>query len=210
MFLFIDTETTDTFNFKVQASDPCQPDMIEMSAALFDADRRLVQCLSTLVRCPNIDGWKIEPNAEALHGISNDLCQQYGTHPNRCLAILNRMAERANLVVAHNVKFDLAVLNTASVRNNVPLARSLVTGPFYCTMERATDICCFPFPDGTGNKWPKLEEAYEFFTGRERIEPAHCGLYDVLACADVFFALRREPTEAVYLDELLNVLCETK
>ena len=45
MFLFIDTETTGRVNFERPASDECQPDMIELSAALFTENKRLVQVL---------------------------------------------------------------------------------------------------------------------------------------------------------------------
>jgi DNA polymerase-3 subunit epsilon len=216
MYLFIDTETTGKVDFKRPASDWCQPDILELSAALFDADKRLVQCFSTLVRCPHAGGWRIEPEAGAVHGITNEMCEQYGMLRFRCLGILNEMAIRARLVIAHNLKFDLAVINTAALRaatdplvDYFDLDPNLTEGPFYCTMGRATDICRIPFPNGGNDyKWPKLEEAYEFFTGCE-LGVAHRGLYDVLACADIFFELRKDEREAAYIDDLLNVSRET-
>ena len=205
MFLFIDTETTGRVNFERPASDECQPDMIELSAALFTENKRLVQAISTLVTCPRPEGWRIEPEAQSVHGITNEMCAEYGMPPYQCLAILNGMSIAARLTIAHNVRFDLAVIDTAVTRiGNLIGLRAVTDGPSYCTMKRSADICRIPFPDGTGHKWPKLEEAYQFFTGRE-FPNAHQGLYDVLACADLFFELRKDEREAEYINHVLEV-----
>ncbi len=209
MFLFIDTETTGKVDFKRPASDECQPDMLELSAALFDADKRLVQCLSTLVQCPNPGGWKIEPEALAVHGITNEACEQYGMTVLHCLDTLGQLAMRAELMIAHGARFDLTVIHTATIRSKNLVAPLQLQKPVYCTMKRATNICRIPFPNGGNDyKWPKLEEAYEFFTGCE-LGVAHRGLYDALACADVFFEVRKDEREAAYIDGLLNVSRET-
>ena len=56
-------------------------------------------------------------------------------------------------------------------------------------MKTATPICKIRKKDGkVGNKWPKLEEAIEFFYG-EKLEGAHSAIVDIKATRRLFHTL---------------------
>ena len=54
---------------------------------------------------------------------------------------------------AYNKKFDFDFLRD----------RGLVIRDLPCPMILATDICKIPHANGYGNKWPKVQEAWDFF-----------------------------------------------
>ena len=57
-----------------------------------------------------------------------------------------------------------------------------------CPMKISTDICKIPSPRG-GYKWPKVEEAYEFFFGKTEYIEKHRGADDAFHEADIVMEL---------------------
>ncbi len=59
-----------------------------------------------------------------------------------------------------------------------------------CPMKLATPICKLPHFNGrSGYKWPKVEEAWEYFFGNTGYVEAHRGLDDAKHEAEIVFAL---------------------
>lgn len=56
-----------------------------------------------------------------------------------------------------------------------------------CPMKLSTDIC--KIPSMRGYKWPKVEEAYEFFFGKTDYIEAHRGADDAFHEADIVYEL---------------------
>ena len=57
-----------------------------------------------------------------------------------------------------------------------------------CPMKLSTDICKLPSPRG-GYKWPKVQEAYDFFFGKNDYIETHRGADDAFHEADIVFEL---------------------
>lgn len=57
-----------------------------------------------------------------------------------------------------------------------------------CPMKLSTDICMLPSPRG-GYKWPKVQEAYDFFFGKTEYIETHRGADDAFHEADIVFEL---------------------
>lgn len=58
-----------------------------------------------------------------------------------------------------------------------------------CPMKISTNICKLPKSNGFGYKWPKVEEAYEFFFGKTEYIEAHRGADDAYHEADIVYEL---------------------
>lgn len=188
MYLFFDTETTGKFDFKAAVEAPHQPRVVQIGAIVTDESGAVMGELNSLVKC---DGWKIEEEAAAIHGITTERCDAFGLSIKGVLEILRRMAGPVKTVVAHNVNFDRNML----VRESHLLS---VDYPFsglqeFCTMEATTEI--LKLPGNYGYKWPKLQEAYKHFFGVE-FEGAHDAMADIRATKDVFFKLQEVAKEA--------------
>ncbi len=57
------------------------------------------------------------------------------------------------LATAYNKDFDFKFLRD----------RGLIINDLPCPMILATDVCNIPHPNGYGKKWPKVQEAWDFF-----------------------------------------------
>lgn len=196
--LFFDTETNGT--------DPKTSYICQLAAMLTDPEGNTKTEINTLIR-PR--GWEIPESAAAVHGITQEDCENYGIPVEIAVGWFAILAEQSSTVVAHNIKFDLDML--------VPNMDSIVYKRFigldrYCTMDACTDIVKSPLtqkqidardrnrlPDGT-YKWeppggwpdyknPTLQECYQHFFGRE-FEDAHDAMADVRACRDIYFKVR--------------------
>ena len=191
MYLFFDTETTGLADCRKPASDPCQPHICQLGAILCDEHGFVKAEMNLLVRP---DGWVIPESATAIHGISQDAAERYGLSIKGVLSVLERLLRMSETVVAHNLNFDLSMLEI-EVEREPDIALSLSKKPF-CTMERSTDVVRIPSTPRmsacgmTQFKNPNLQEAYRHFFGAE-FEGAHDAMADVRACRDVFFALKR-------------------
>ncbi len=58
-----------------------------------------------------------------------------------------------------------------------------------CPMLLSTDVCKIPSPRGRGYKWPKVQEAYDFFFPNNEYIEKHRGADDAFYEADIVFKL---------------------
>lgn len=177
-FLFFDTETTGKLG----------PDthIVQLAALLTDEEKPLSQ-MNVLIK-PN--NWIIPEEVVAIHGITTEKCEEHGIPIVEALQKLDYLAKQADVVVAHNYWFDCEMVKLERKRLN------LLPGPCgatFCTMQASTEILQLPGRFGKF-KWPKLQEAYQFFFGEE-FEGAHDAMNDVHACSKIFFELRRRGME---------------
>lgn len=186
--LIFDTETTGMVKWKEPPEHPGQPDLVQLAMLLVERDDWSIKARGSYV-VQLADGVRIDPEAEATHGISKEDCARYGVPPIVAVSLFNQLCIQADVIVAHNISFDRAIMQTALYRlGNKPdrmEGKSLV-----CTKEATTDV--LKLPGKYGNyKWPTLAEAYRHYTGLE-VEGAHDALADTLACLQVYRALVSE------------------
>lgn len=196
MILFFDTETTGLPDFRAPFDHPSQPHLVQLAALLTEEDGTERASFSILVQPPE---GGIPQAAAAVHGISTEIAQRCGVSNARAVAMWDELAGRADMLVAHNIRFDLAVMSSAW-RRVLSARRPDLTAEYgqralFCTMKAAAPIVNLPPTERmlaagfTGPKSPKLEECVRHFFG-EQLTGAHDALTDVRACARVFFHLR--------------------
>lgn len=195
MYLFFDTETTGLPDFYAPDRLGIQPHVVQLAALLTDANGVERASLKALIKP---DGWTIPAGASRVHGISTEDCAAFGIPIKHAAAVFNRMLDNATVLVAHNIKFDLFLLDVECRRlGKTDFADD--KGQF-CTMEESAPIVNLPPTErmvAAGfdkPKPPKLEECIRHFFG-EDLAGAHDAMADVRACARVFFELRRRDEE---------------
>ena len=174
--LFFDTETT---GFK---SSTYTPRLVQLGAILQDTEtgRILAEFNGMIIT----EGFPIPEAASNIHGITNELADLNGFPIDAVDKIFAAMASCSDLVVAHNIQFDLGI-----VKDNLPLSTDVISGKEqYCTMLNSTDLVGIKKSHGGGNKWPRLTEAYRHFFETD-FDNAHDAMADVRACRDVYFKL---------------------
>lgn len=181
MILVFDTETTGKADFRSPANDPRQPHLVQLGAQLLD-DKLTVR--SELNRIIKPNGWIIPKEASDVHGITQEIAEQYGFDLLDVAGEFYRMATRAKVMVCHNFDFDELIVSAQMHRLDYDgdwwLADEVVR---FCTMKHMTDVCAIPGPYGF--KWPRLQEAFQYCFKRE-FDGAHDAMADVRACADIY------------------------
>lgn len=180
--LFFDTETSDLPDYK-SPPGPHQPHVLQLAAVLAEgaSGNGPERVLATLVKP---EGWTIDPGAQEKHGISAERAAAEGIAIAQALEQFDELLKKADLVVAHNIKFDRLLMDSEYLR----LTRRPAWPRAFCTMETCTNI--LRLPGRYGFKWPRLDEAYRYFFNAEN-PGAHDALSDVRACQAIFQELHR-------------------
>ena len=191
--LFYDTETTGLPDFKAPSESAHQPHIVQLAALLVDMDtRETIQSMDVIIR-PG--GWTIPDEVAAVHGITTQHALDVGIPESMAVSMFMELWSGRNRV-AHNQQFDARIVRTALMRYvDTEAADIWKEGAAECTAIMATPICQLPptakMVRAGFNKFktPNLGEAYRHFTGNELVN-AHSAMADVLACRDVYFAIK--------------------
>lgn len=193
MITVFDTETTGFYDDRSAPDDPRQPYIVQLAAKLFDDDGKQMSEFSFIIDPGIGDGIDIPKRASDVHGITNEIAVEFGVSIEFALSAFTHLYQRSELVVAHNMKFDRAIIETAIARHYGK--HMALRKPLFCTMEAATSIVNLPPTErmiaaGINKpKPPKLEECVSHFF-KETLDGAHDAMVDVTACARVYFHLK--------------------
>jgi DNA polymerase-3 subunit epsilon len=191
MILFFDTETTGFFDDRLPVDHEAQPYIVQLAAQLCEDSGEPVGGFSFIVHYPGVS---IPERAAAVHGITTEKAEKLGIEPEYAMSAFEHLYRRADLVCAHNIKFDKGVIETAIARHYgkaMPLRKQL-----FCTMETASPIVNLPPTERmlaagfTKPKPPKLEECIRHFFGEE-LDGAHDAMVDLAACKRVYLELKK-------------------
>lgn len=196
--LFFDTETTGLPGrpepgFGQTHSSDGQPRLVNL-AWLKHIDNKATGACDMLVRP---DGFHMPPRATMLTGITEGMLLVKGLDEKIVLDAFMLAVRGADLLVGHNIAFDIAVVASrlrAAGRDDD--AALLESRPSFCTMESSTDLCRLPkSPDKRYDydgeyKYPRLSELHRFLF-KEDFESAHTALADVKATARCYFELKK-------------------
>lgn len=188
-FLFIDTETTG-FHKGGDLIQQGQARVCQLAMLLTDASGKSLHEFSSLIKP---DNWTIGKGAQEAHGFTDHDCERFGISGKGATVLYQRIASISTLIIAHNIGFDRKLMEIEEAYTGLPP----LTRPWYCTQDASTPIVNLPPTEkmvAAGRNHAKtcgLEEALEFFCGRTLGETAHNAMYDVQACRDIFFAIRK-------------------
>ena len=199
MYLIFDTETTGLpRSYKAPITDTDNwPRLVQLSWQLHAADGKLLNQQDYIVKP---EGFTIPFNSEKVHGISTDRALQEGHPLKEVLKIFHKDVEQAQVLVGHNVDFDINITGAEYVRTQMP------TGPLMETQNldtktESTEFCAIPGGRGGRYKWPTLSELHNKLFGVGFYE-AHNSAFDVDATARCFFGLLKERVVKPHTDEV--------
>lgn len=185
--LTFDTETSGLPLFKEPYHDPRQPWVMQLTAVVSD-DTRVYHTYSTLIRH---DGRDADQGAIDVHGLTLDMCKQFGASEERAIAEFGRMLMGVDLLVGHNIKFDMLLLCGMYHRVLPTFIPNLLAIPTCCTMSESTNL--LKLPGRYGYKWSKLTELHGALFNGEEFD-AHDALADVMATRRCFYELLARET----------------
>jgi DNA polymerase-3 subunit alpha len=217
--LFFDTETTGLIPNGAMSIDQ-YPHIIQLSYILYDTQTdTTVETFNQYVRlAPKV---VISDIITTLTGITREMCN-HGIPIVDCLRSFRNAYLKADLLVAHNMKFDLEMIRCEIKRYIQPLFSTSSTydiddvtafmnmfkrnKPTYCTMLKSTELCDIrKTPDSNYKKYPKLSELFQKLYADESL-PAnlHNSMTDVLVCLRCYMHMTgmKEITRAEFNDML--------
>lgn len=182
--LFFDTETTGKWDFSLDHTHIKQPELIQIGAILRDDNGAIRAEIDAVVYTES----KIEQGAYEKHGISTELTEKTGISLKAASLIFEDLVHISDRIVGHNVDFDIKIMKRALWKSGLDYT-VFDEKQKYCTMKLTTDVCRIVVPGRKGFKWPKLEEAYKYFTNQEIVN-AHKAIADVRACISIYDGLK--------------------
>jgi len=186
--LTFDTETSsfyDKFKPLTRAAQTVQ--LLEVAAILSEGDT-ILNSISLYVRPVDLDGLKVDPKAFQAHGIDRPRLESAGVPPKVAVAMFNNILRMADRIVAHNVEFDLSIMQIAYDECGVSPGL-LKAAKTVCTVQSSKNVLKIVTPGKSGYKYPTLTEAYAALVDPAGFTGAHGAWADANACWKVFRAL---------------------
>lgn len=186
--LFFDTETTGLWNKRLPSGHEGQPRIAQIAALLEDSETREEIMRIDLILYRD---QPIPVESSRIHGTTTEKSQAIGLGENAALDVFCDMVAVSDLLVAHNIEFDVNVINNAArLLSGNPGLNVFQGKQQFCTMQAATPVCKFRNKHGGPDYgWPKLELAVPHLLGREPTA-AHRAIGDVIDCRDLFWHLQ--------------------
>ena len=174
MYLFFDTETTGLEN----------PQLVQLAYILSDENGRIIEQDDFIVK-PY--GFEIPTDAVKFHGITTEIANEKGVRASEALANFKRVLNKADNVIAHNVAFDVKVMNLAFEKfgfKQMFLKKKLI-----CTANDIKTVRLFPnFMKKITNRQPLRTLYYNLFN--EKLANAHTANADTTALYKCFWILK--------------------
>ncbi len=173
--VIFDTETTG-FPNNNPLNDPSQPHMIQI-AAILAIENMILGKINTIIQCPV----EVSEGAFKVHGISQERSMREGVPLITALAAFSNLLGQADRAIAHNMKFDLKIINIAYERAGIHnQLKGMLKG---CTMQTVT-----PIMKRLGKRWT-LDSAYRHFVDEAGFSDAHDAMADTTACFKLLQAM---------------------
>ena len=185
------------------------PLIIQLSFALYDIESNMViQVYDQYVRLPS--EFALSPRVTEITGITRETIDKEGIDIRTVLEAFYAAVIKADLLIAHNMDFDLAVISMAaskviSLKNYngtpkggsldiqgqpIPLGRELNSRLRGCTMKKGRDLCKIERTNSRGvyYKFPTLAELHTHLFGYVP-KNLHDARTDVLCCLRCFLKM---------------------
>jgi DNA polymerase III subunit epsilon len=182
--LVIDVETNGLFDFKKPADAEGQPRMA--SIAMIAVDENGQEEMSPFDFMIRPDGWEMTPEGTAINGLTTEYLMREGVPIAEALDYYEGFVKARRVICAFNAQNDCKQMRAELRRAGRP-----------DLFEETPNIClmraCHPLniPKANGKRgWPKLSDAYLYFTGEQLVTP-HGALADAQAAVAVLQGLIR-------------------
>ena len=188
-YLLFDTETTGLprKSHSVPEDFSNWPYIVDIAWYLIDENGLLVESCRYIVR----QKVSIPKEASDIHHITTQKMLEEGTDPKEVYASFIAAVQKAEYVIAHNIAFDLPIVECELLRNGFD--KILSSKKQFCTMKSGREFCTV-YDKGGRLKYPKLEELFSqlyFGNPYNTIEGTHTALFDTLLLYRCFIKMKK-------------------
>lgn len=192
--LIFDTETTGLIP---KSKDLPNPYITQLSFIVYDTqENRIRSTFDSYIQLPK--GIQVPQIVTDLTGITNEKCET-GIPIEQALSIFYHTMILCDCIIAHNIDFDIQMINIEVERNIGTLRfcsniQNIFTGNrnLDCTMRMSTEACSLyrtTDKNRTYKKFPKLAETY-FHLFQKVPENLHNSMVDALVCLRCYLKMK--------------------
>lgn len=189
------------------------PYIVQLSYIVYDTEKhKLLDEYDWIIRLPL--GVEMSYDIVKIHGITNEMSKSKGIDIQLALNQFTKSCKNADLIVAHNISFDLKMIQAEMERHVESMLYSdfysSIHSKLYCTMQESIDMCNLSRLDKYGNKYkkfPKLSELHEHLFSIIPIN-LHNSFNDVIVCLRCFYKLYFD-LDILRLDTEINSVATT-
>ena len=175
--IVFDTETSGLPKSKTISPNTIHlwPFIVQFSYIIFDTETNVIlKSYDAIVKVKPYN--VISQDSIKFHGITQEISELKGINLDKILDEFMRDLENADMIVAHNVEFDLNMLRVEMLRlggdiGNMKLCLDKKNN-FYCTMQESIDLCKIEKENSRG-KYYKFPTLSELHTHLFEVEPKH-------------------------------------
>lgn len=177
-----DTETTGIIPRDFNKLEEC-PYMLQLGSITYDTcTHSITKTINEIITIP--DHVEIPENVSEINSITKERVINEGVEVTAVLESFNEQIKNSNVVVAHNIDFDINIVNYECMRNDIDFeGLKLNKENTYCTMSKGTSLCKIKKENTKGNyyKWPTLEELHYYLFGK-KLTNLHDAYNDLIIC----------------------------
>ena len=186
--LVFDCETTGLLPKKKEEAFPL---ITQLSFVLYDTvEKDMLQIYDEYVKLPT--NVVLPSITTEITGITRETLDKEGLDIRSVLEVFHSALVNADVIVAHNMDFDFAVLMSAAANVLPPLQRDLqpMSTMMWCTMKKGVDLCKIERTNSRGPyyKYPTLAELHTHLFGYVP-KNLHDARIDVLCCLRCFLKM---------------------
>uniref|UniRef100_A0A6C0H570 Exonuclease domain-containing protein n=1 Tax=viral metagenome TaxID=1070528 RepID=A0A6C0H570_9ZZZZ len=190
--LFLDIETTGLLPKNIYLNDKTvneYPHIVQMSYVIFNTDTKKIEKILNKIIKPKIE---IPKESSNIHKITDEIVNEYGHNINKILEILIDDFYGVSLLVAHNIYYDIKVVESELIRykmetknerkiNRIETFIKDLNKNKYCTLKET--VKKYGRQKDGKIKWLKLVELFKIlFNKKLDNEKMHNAYYDVMVC----------------------------
>src|SRR6056297_144736 len=164
---------TDTFSW---------PRLIHLAWILFDDKYKKIESGNDIVSPEN---YELTPEIEKFSHVTQKRAEEEGKPLKDVLNNFSKAVDKAEVVFAHNLRFNENVVLAEFHRMNMP--QRLAVSESYCIMQESTYFCKIVGKGGK-LKWPTLSELHQRVFGKPYNNP-NDAFHDTIAAAKSLFVL---------------------
>ncbi len=188
-YLIFDVETTGLLpkNHNELTNLHEWPRILQVAWILFDEEGKQINAQNRYIK----QSHPIPKKSIRIHGIDDKRIIEKGE---KSITVWNDFVkdiDNCDYIVAHNIEFDITVIE--SELNRMNFFNRFAGKKKICTMQSGKDYCLIPDEDGSGYKYPALDEVYlkcfHPFDSITTITGLHDAYVDTAIAAKVFFFL---------------------
>ena len=195
-YLFYDTETTGLIPKGVKELTDIlakYPHIVQLSYILYcDETHTIIENHDHIIYLS--DDIELSEKSVEIHGISREISQTKGIQLSEALNTFKNVYEQCDVLIAHNMEFDLQMIKVASLRcENYSLLNMMDSKTKYCTMRNSINLCNIEAKNRLG-KYKKYPTQTELHVKLFDCVPKnlHNSFNDILVCIRCYFKMTQD------------------